>query len=102
MSFGFSIGDIIAVGELAWKLYRDCYQIARGAPQEFQILERELATLCNSLKILREEIDNPDSILSQAGNDRIRMVNTIVDDVDVTLKRLEKVAKKYEVLGSNS
>ncbi|KAK4691776.1 hypothetical protein P7C71_g5297, partial [Lecanoromycetidae sp. Uapishka_2] len=98
MSFGFSIGDFIAVGDLAWKLYRDCYKVARGAPQEFHMLEREVSTLSHSLKILLEEVNDPDSILVKAGEDRVRMVNEMVAGIGETLKRLEKVAKKYEIL----
>ncbi len=66
MSFGFALGDFLAVGNLAWKLYRDCYKVARGAPQEFQLLVTEISTLSNSLTILQEEVKNPESTLVQA------------------------------------
>lgn len=42
MSFSFSIGDFIAVGDLAYRLYRDVYEVARAAPAEVRELEREL------------------------------------------------------------
>lgn len=45
MAFGFGVGDFIAAGELTWRLYRDCFLIARGAPQEFRMLVDELKTL---------------------------------------------------------
>ena len=84
------------------RLYRDCYKIARGAPQEFQLLVGEISTLSNSLNILQEEVKDPTSALVQAGEDRVRMVNEIVSRIGETLKLLEKVAKKYEILGSGS
>ena len=84
------------------RLYRDCYKIARGAPQEFQLLVGEISTLSNSLNILQEEVKDPTSTLVQAGEDRVRMVNEMVSRVGETLKLLEKVAKKYENLGSGS
>ena len=84
------------------RLYRDCYEIARGAPQEFHLLVGEISTLSNSLKILQEEIKDPTSTLVQAGEDRVRMINEMVSRVGETLKLLEKVAKKYEILGSGS
>ena len=84
------------------RLYRDCYKIARGAPQEFQLLIGEISTLSNSLNILQEEVKDPTSTLVQAGEDRVRMVNEMVARVGETLKLLEKVAKKYEILGSGS
>ncbi|MCJ1450107.1 hypothetical protein MMC28_000436 [Mycoblastus sanguinarius] len=94
MSLGFAVGDFIAVGNLAW--------IARGAPQEFQLLVREISTLSNSLGILQEEVNDSKSTLVLAGEDRVRMVNEMMGRIDITLKELEKVAKKYEVLNSGS
>jgi len=102
MSFGFAVGDVIAVGQLAWTLYRDCYTIARGAPQEFQLLLGEISTLSNSIKILKEEVEEPSSTLRQAGEDRVRMVNEMLSRINVTLKELQKVARKYEILGTGS
>jgi hypothetical protein len=95
MSFGFAIGDFVAVGQLAFKLYRDCFKVAKGAPQEFQVLKGELSNLHNALKILEEEVKNPESVLIKAGEDRVRMVNEMVSNVGVTLKKLEKVAAKF-------
>ena len=102
MSFGFAVGDFIAVGQLAFTLYRDCFMVAKGAPQEFQALKGELSNLHNTLKILEEEVKNPKSILIEAGEDRVRMVTEMVSGINVTLKQLEKVATKYGILGDGS
>lgn len=102
MSLGFGIGDIIAVSTLSWDLYKKCYAVARGAPQEFQLLVGEISGLSNSLKVLQEEIADPKSALIRAGEDRVRMVNEMMSRVHITLKELEKVAKKYEALGTGS
>jgi hypothetical protein len=102
MSFGFAIGDFVTVGQLAWTLYRDCYAIARGAPQEFQMLLSEISALSNSLKMLQEEVSDPGSTLRRAGEDRVTMVNEMVSRINITLKELQKVAKKYEILGTGS
>jgi len=74
--------------------------VARGAPQEFQLLLKEIHTLSGSINILQEEIEDPDSTLVQAGEDRVRMVNEMVSRISVTLKELQKVANKYKLLGS--
>lgn len=37
MSFGFSVGDFLAVGELSWKIYRSC----KGLTEEFREISRE-------------------------------------------------------------
>lgn len=76
--------------------------VARGAPQEFQLLLGEVSTLRNSLTILQDEVKNPDSTLVRAGENRMRMVNGMIAGITDTLKRLEKLAGKYEILGSNS
>jgi hypothetical protein len=102
MSFGFAVGDFIAVGQLAFTLYRDCFMVAKGAPQEFQVLKGELSNLHSTLKILEEEVKNPNSTLIQAGEDRVRMVTEMVSSINVTLKQLEKVAAKYGMLGDDS
>jgi len=62
----------------------------------------EISTLSNSLSILQEDVKDPDSALVRAGEDRVRMVNEMVHNISLTLQSLEKVAKKYEILGSGS
>ena len=54
------------------------------------------------MNILQEEVNDPGSSLVQAGEDRIRMVKEMVQSIKSTLDRLEKLAKKYEILGSDS
>lgn len=71
-------------------------------PKEFQLLVGEISGLSNSLKVLQEEISDPKSVLIRAGEDRVRMVNEMMSRVRTTLKELEKVAKKYEALGTGS
>ena len=83
-------------------MYRDCYKIARGAPQEFQLLVGEISTLHNSLNLLQEEVKDPESAFVLAGEDRIVMVNEMIRNINNTLESLEKVARKYEILGSSS
>ena len=100
MSFGFAIGDVIQVATLAWNLYRDCYKVAREAPQDFQLLVSEMSTMSNSLVMLREEIKDPDSTLSQSGEERVQLVNDMVHNIFQTLLSLEKYATKYEISGS--
>lgn len=102
MSFGFSVGDFLAAGGLAWKLYQKCYKVARGAPKEFQLLLGEISTLSHSLEILQGDAIDPDSVLVQAGEDRARMVKELVSRIEITLAQLEKVAMKYDILRPGS
>ncbi len=45
---------------------------------------------------------DPNSALVQSGENRVQMVNEMVKGIADTLKKLEKVAKKYQILGSSS
>lgn len=102
MSFGFGVGDFLAAAELAWNLYRYCYVVARGAPQEFLLLVQEIASLSQSIQLLQEEAKDPNSTLVRSGQARIDMVKEMMARVVVTLEELGKHAKKYEKLGDNS
>ncbi|KAK5094137.1 hypothetical protein LTR70_004291 [Exophiala xenobiotica] len=48
--YGFSIGAIIAVGHLAWKLYKRC----KTAPESFYNISQELQSLHAVLKECEE------------------------------------------------
>ena len=98
MSFGFSVGDFLAVSQLAFTLYRQCYLVARDAPQEFQALVTELTTLSTSLRLLQDEVADENSVLVQSGEDRLRMMKEMIGRVEGTLKQLEKIAGKYAKL----
>jgi hypothetical protein len=93
MSFGFSVGDFMATGQLVWTLYRDYYRIARVAPHEIELLRREINTLYAAIEILREEIEDERSVLRRSGEARVRMVNEMMSRVKETVTELERVSK---------
>lgn len=99
ISFGFALGGVIAVAELAWKLYHFCFVVARGAPHEFQLLLQEITSLSQSVQLLQLGAKNPNSTLMSSRPDRIQMVGEIMCRVKETLTTLEKVATKYKKLG---
>lgn len=102
MSFGFAIGDFIAVAELAHKLWHDVYMVARTAPEEVRSLSSELSVLSQSIRLLVEHASNPDSILVQAGQDRVQLVNTMITGANETLLKLESFAKKHQIVASEA
>ncbi|KAF8533127.1 hypothetical protein BDD12DRAFT_762762 [Trichophaea hybrida] len=103
MSFGFSVGDFAMAGQLAWQLYRDYYRVAQFAPQEIELLRREINTLHSAMQLLKEEIEDEESILRRFGDDRVRIVNEMMGRVVETLRELDKVSKKYDkLLGTKS
>jgi hypothetical protein len=98
MSLGFSIGDFIATGELAHRLYKEVYMVAREAPEAVQQLFKELPVMHQSIEILIQEVQNPDSVLAAAGQPRVDSVNQLMVSTRETLDKLEKLANKYELL----
>ena len=97
-----AIGDVIALGQLAYTLYTKCYKVARGAPQEFQHLQSEVLMLSQAMKFLQEDLEKEDSTLMKAGESRIETVNEIIKRVGVTLREFEKHANRHEKLGDGS
>ena len=96
MSFGFSVGDFIAVAQLARQLYTDIYRIARNAPQEIETLNKDVGELALTVEILVMDIKNPTSILAQSGDHRIESVNNVITETKVTLEELRKLLQKFE------
>ena len=98
MSFGFAIGDFVAVGDLAFPLYKDVYKVSRAAPAEFRELAKELGVLSSSIQLLTEEAQNAESVLVKAGQRRVDMVNEMMSSTKETLEKLDAYAKKHEIL----
>ena len=98
MSSEFGVGDFLAVSQLAFTLYRQCYLVARSAPQEFQSLVVELTTLSTSIRLLQDEVADENSVLVRSGEDRLKMMKEMINRVEETLKQLEKIAGKYTKL----
>jgi hypothetical protein len=96
MSFGFSIGDFIAVSSLAHRLFKDIYLVARDAPEELQQLNSEISVLLLSIDMLIQEVKDENSTLVRAGENKMRMANLLMKQSNATLKDLEAFAKKYD------
>jgi hypothetical protein len=64
MSFGYSVGDFIAVGALAWDVYRYC----KGAPESFGNISSEVLSLYAVLKEAEETVYPATPIATQAGS----------------------------------
>ncbi|ORX92296.1 hypothetical protein BCR34DRAFT_608854 [Clohesyomyces aquaticus] len=66
-----SIGDILMLSQLAWKIGRAFTAGRRGAPAEFLEVEAEINGLAKALKLLAETLfaDADDSLLAKADPD---------------------------------
>lgn len=91
MSFGFGVGDFIAVGELAKRLYEDID--ARHEAKELHALQNELWTLSMSMELLIEKFSGPDSTLA-VGEEELDPFNRIVTETKKILQDLEKFIQR--------
>jgi hypothetical protein len=95
MSFGFSIGDFVTVGNLAWSVFRSC----KAAPGEFQELSKEVSSLHTALKELEDEASDPQSLLNRRGARRKDELFMIRDNIETALQQLDDIVKRYQSLG---
>jgi hypothetical protein len=94
MSFGISIGEFIAVGQLAERLYRDVC-LVRHASQELLALQNEVATSNMSINLLIAEIKDNTSTLARSGEERVKVVNGVLAETKKTLLELEKFSQNF-------
>ncbi|KAI0440392.1 hypothetical protein F4803DRAFT_527515, partial [Xylaria telfairii] len=91
MSFGFSIGDFLAVYELVNKIYKDF----AGAPEQFQQISKELKCLENAIRPI--EVLSSEEDLSSAQQKSLADILKNCNDV---LRDTQKTVNKYrESLG---
>lgn len=61
-----SVGDLMMLSQLAWKIGCAFTSGRHGAPAEFQEVENELTGLTKSITLLTEALDRDDSLLARA------------------------------------
>lgn len=93
MSFGFSVGDFLAVGQLSWKVYKKC----KESPGSYVELSNEVGALHNVMKEIEELFSQQD--LTPQQENRLLACQRGCEDV---LNDLDRLLVKYESLGTNS
>lgn len=95
-----SIGDILMLSQLAWKIGRAFTAGRKGAPAEFLEVEAEINGLAKALKLLAETLfaDADDSILSKADKDTRVGVATILLSCQKTVNDLDSLMDQYQVI----
>ncbi|CZR56337.1 uncharacterized protein PAC_06225 [Phialocephala subalpina] len=96
MSFGFSVGDFIAAGEFAGRIYKDIIQVARHATRELSSLQNEVAALKTSIDLLVIEVNDKDTILARSGQEKVKLVNLVLQETTDLLGDLEKTARAFD------
>ena len=93
MSFGYGVGDVIAVGHLAWTAYKGC----RDAPGSFKNISQEVLSLHAVLKEVEECLSGQS--LSISRQSRLKVVT---DGCGSVLRDLQALVDKYRTLDTKS
>jgi hypothetical protein len=93
MSFGYGVGDFIALGTLAWSVYKSC----NGAPKAFENISFEVLSLHAVLKEAEEIVFVQP--LSPEKQERLKAVG---DGCHNVLTDLDNLYNGYQSLGTQS
>jgi hypothetical protein len=85
MSFSFSVGDFLAVGDLARRLYKNFW----GVPGEFTEISRQLASFYIVLIKLEDNVVDKNSLLNRRGASRREELLSMRDNLLDTLRELD-------------
>ncbi|RYP40588.1 hypothetical protein DL767_001588 [Monosporascus sp. MG133] len=109
MSFPISIGDVVLLGQITWKLAQAFTNGRKSAPSEFREVENQLYALSSALKALSYAQDhnsaltaNGSSVAPLAGQDEENAlwdtIRIILNNCHETLKHLESFTEKYGIV----
>lgn len=93
MSFGYSAVDFVALGQLAWKIYKAC----KNAPEGFKHVSQEVL----SLHAVLREVEETYSATSLSAVQQSRL-GIIGDGCRAVLEDLQSVLDKYNSLGTRT
>ncbi len=93
MSFGFAVGDFLAVGQLCWTVYKKC----KDSPGNYAELSSEVGALHNVIKETEELLSQQDLTTEQ----KVKLTTCRQGCEDV-LEDLDGLLAKYESLGTKS
>ncbi|KAI4658882.1 uncharacterized protein J4E79_006642 [Alternaria viburni] len=104
MSFGFSIGDIILLSQLAYDLYATVSSGRKAASRDLKELEEVLFSLKCALDHLRdvstEVLERPGMRHGESGLKE--KLDVMIGSCAATLQELDAVTKKYRVIESQA
>lgn len=97
MSFGCSILDIASFVQLTWQIVEG----AKAACGEHDDLTKEMVTLHTVLSHVESEMRNPDSILGNRRDKRVRGLRNHIEGCKIHLVRLDCLLSKYNALSKS-
>ncbi|KAH8589200.1 hypothetical protein B0O99DRAFT_692766 [Bisporella sp. PMI_857] len=90
----FGVGDIVVLGTLTWKLYKNC----KDSSAEFKRISSEVASLHVVIKETEEHIKESQGL----GPSRDARLTILIDGCKEVLVDLEKLLNNYESLGTQA
>lgn len=94
MSFGFGVGDILAVSQLSWKIYRAC----KDSGDDFRSISDEVSNLHTVLRIAEEDLAK--ECQTDIDAQRKDSLEEIAEGCRSVLEDLDRLLKKYESLST--
>jgi cob(I)alamin adenosyltransferase len=95
MSSGFSPSDVVSAAKLACNLYK----VLKDCPEDVEKISRDLVTVYGILNQIKEDLDTSESTIKAHGEHRIRLLETMVRDLNKTLNKVNKMVEQYRHLG---
>ncbi|KAG8533998.1 uncharacterized protein KY384_000840 [Bacidia gigantensis] len=92
MSFGVAIGDFVAIGTLAWNIYRSC----KGMRAEFEEVGREALAAHTVMKELEYEVNDHQSALNRCHLTKRQELIQLVEGLRTTLQNFDNIIIKYK------
>lgn len=97
MSFWFSVGDIIALGNLTFQLYKSI----KDAPGEFKEISRELGSFHIVILEMQDQAQDKSSLLNRRGAGWRQELLSLCANMQGSLKELDALFKEYQNMGNN-
>ena len=99
MSLGFSVGEFLKLGKLAWELYQACF----NAPEVFKSAADQCFGIHAAIERTQRSLYELNSNYDHDHQDREVYVNLSIMTTNCrhTLSRLEKILKQYKGLGTS-
>ncbi|KAI0169265.1 hypothetical protein GGR52DRAFT_514288 [Hypoxylon sp. FL1284] len=109
MAFQISIGDVVLMTQIAWRLAQTFTKGRKSAPTEFHEVENQLYSLNAALEATksaceRGDIDSwaasPESVFRRSldQTEGLNIVDGILKNCRQTLEHLEKIVQKYSII----
>ena len=96
MSFGFGVGDFLAVSRLAKGVFEAC----KDGPREYKEISREAKSMRYAINSLSNDVQDPHSLLNTKGVKRKPELVEIIKNCDTTMQEVQAMIDKHSSLKS--